>query len=101
MTKTITINGENFKVMKKTVKPLQFDNFYELYSCYARPSDAKKGIYDYWNNFFTECGAGYSEHGIVSSNCMMFTYGGYVVVDDVEYYLYITKTRQEAYICKF
>lgn len=96
--KTIAINGENFKVMEKYHNPYQHISFKKLLSCYKKPSFAKHQIYGYWRNFFDKINTKESCHGILTYNINMFTYGGYAYINGLEWFLYITKTRQEAYL---
>lgn len=93
---SITINGEYFIIENQTVTTT---NLYArtLYKCYDRPSFAKIRIYDYWYDWFNDNGVKYLEHGIVSHNCMQFSYGGFVSLNGQLYYAHITKAYNRLY----
>ena len=99
MKKTKEINGEVFTVVvprEKMNHESMYFNCLSLESCYGRPSDAKRSIYESWVRWTSDV-EGLSRFGIQSYNCMMFTLSGlyYDIKEEKYYYLYITKTRQE------
>ena len=99
MKKTKEINGKVFTVItprKKLDHNSMIFHALNLNSCYDRPSEAKRYIYDRWMRWCLDV-EGLSWFGIQSYNCMMFTLSGlyYDIKEDKYYYLYITKTRQE------
>lgn len=91
----ITINGETFILENATVSMGRHRGFYNLDSCYERPSIYKRAIYDEWCNFFADLGC--FECGIESYNCMQFTFGAYFKFEGVQYYAYITKAYNRLY----
>ena len=93
----ITINGETFTIENSTVLYGTRNNFKSLDMCYERPSKAKECIYDYWYEWFKNMGSYNFEHGITGYNCMQFTYGGYVWINDKFYYAHITKCYNRLY----
>lgn len=96
MTKTMKINGENFKIMKPISSfSLYTGQFKDITECYNRPSQIKQAIFDDWVQW--SCEAECEEFGIVGYNGFMFTLGGLIVLSGKMYYIYITKTRQEIY----
>lgn len=99
MKKTKEINGEVFTVIVPKEK-MNHESMYfmslSLDSCYERPSDIKRSIYESWLRWSYDV-EGLTYFGIQSYNCMMFTLSGlyYDIKEDKYYHLYITKTRQE------
>lgn len=88
------VNGVRFEIMK----PLEGESRrirtrHDLSSCYDRPSDAKKRIFEYWESFVINNFKYFCDFGIESYNGFMFTLGWTAI--DGEYY--VTKTRQEFY----
>lgn len=76
----LTIGDSTFKVTHAPVTVFKVRNcFRELVNCYSRPSDAKKCIYGEWENFFRSENGDVLTYcygsGIISYNCMIFTYG--------------------------
>lgn len=102
----LTIDGYDFKVTHKAMQSYYGHGYnYRLLSdCYARPSIAKQRIFEHWCNFFYEHFNAYGGMycGIISYNCMMFTFGAQALIDyngeTVDAEFYITKTRQEVTI---
>ena len=92
----INIDGEYFTIENKTATR---SNLYArtLYQCYDKPSFAKINIYDFWYDYFSKNGAKDFNHGIVSYNCMQFTYGGYIEYNNQLYYAHITKAYNRLY----
>ena len=93
----ITINGEYFTIENKTVGMFEYLTFKTLYKCYDNPSFAKINIYDYWYEWFNNVGATYNKHGIIGYNCMQFSYGGYITINDTLYFAHITKAYNRLY----
>lgn len=97
---TININGNYFKVVA-TVNANNFidrsvlmGRMLELTEAYDNPSDTKELIYHNWVMWAEE------NDGVLrvdTYNSMQFTLRGFVYHNNKKYYLYITKTRQEAY----
>lgn len=97
--KQIKLNNETFKVrhFKGELHPIT--QVRSLTDCYARPSEAKKDIYQYWfhwymgedNNFILK------HFSVNSYNAQMFTLrcDVYNMEDEFIGQLYISKTRQE------
>lgn len=103
----LVIGDETFTVSHASVNDFKVRNcFRELYMCYDRPSDAKKYIYGEWEDFFRTCNTDVLPYcygsGVISYNCMMFTYGADCdIIYEGEYRrasFYITKTRNEVTI---
>ena len=93
MKKILTIDGRDFTILKAQ----HFNPYFKrltLDDCYERPSVYKFDIYNSWMNWGYKNGVEY--FGISSYNCMMFTLSGlYTDNNGQQYYMYITKTRQE------
>ena len=92
----IEINGVNFIIENTTVLDDNRRYFRTLYECYERPSKYKEAIYDDWCNYFAGLGC-ILECGIVSYNCMQFTFGAYFTYNAQKYYAYITKSYNRLY----
>lgn len=86
------INGKKFEIMKAINKPT-FRFRSRLDSCYDRPSDVKKEIYEDWEYYVRHSFDDFCDFGIESYNVFMFTLGW--STPEGEYY--VTKTRQEFY----
>ena len=106
--KTIELNGVTFKVVKPKTSNWQHwqDLFYldipirNLRECYVNPSTTKIAIYEDWRNWFDtllrDTRVSFKQfNGVASFNCMQFTLHGLVCIDDIDYIVYITKTRHE------
>lgn len=65
----------------------------DLHDCYKTPSDIKDRIFWEWWHYVLASFENFSNFGIESYNCMMFTLGWTTL--EGEYY--VTKTRQEFY----
>lgn len=101
MKRYIELNNETFEVKKAKGELHPIKEVRTLTDCYARPSVAKKQIYQQWFNWYlTVDSADYQivNMTVESYNTMMFT-TRMDVFDTKTYefigYLYITKTRQE------
>lgn len=75
----------------------------DINGCYARPSEIKKTIYrecvartyEIEKHFGVNC----HEYGVLSYNCMMFTYGAIFEKDgEIVMFYHETKTRRELYV---
>lgn len=89
----LNINGQSF-ICKGSIKDSQITRGKELYNCYDRPSATKAYIFNAWRDWASELN-GWLD--VDSYNCMMFTLKGEIDIENVRYYVYITKTRQEIY----
>ena len=95
--KRYTIENETFTIENKTVSNKARVDFKSLDMCYDRPSAIKQSIYDDWYNWFNTYGVKYMGHGIISHNCMQFTYAGYVSINGELYLAVITKCYNRLY----
>lgn len=94
---TIILGNEDFKYKGVISKEdLKYKSFKGLYECYNRPSDTKTRIYIEWSSRIYDLG-NMLKFGINGYNCHMFTLHSILKVDTKDYYIYITKTRQEIY----
>lgn len=84
----IKIENEIFE-LKESVP---FTRIYKsLYDCYARPSKAKREIYEYWVRWFYENSTDSLDFiSIYSYNTFMFTLVGTITIDNVKFRVYIT-----------
>ena len=99
MSKTITINGVDFQVIRsKTASTLYLSRYAgrTVYDCYERPSYSKTYIYNNWLEWATN--AGVEDFGVRGYNGFQFTLQGKIVIDGNTYVLYITKTSNKAYL---
>lgn len=100
--KTITINGVTFE-LGKDITPTDADanisRLKALYECYARPSDTKESIYDYWCKWFDKFII--SIYGVSSYNCNFFTMTGTFVYNNVNYVAVITRSHNRLYRIAF
>lgn len=101
MKKYVELNNETFEVKKVKGELYPMKEVRTLEDCYARPSDAKKAIYNDWFNWYLTVDSPLYEivnMSIQSYNVNMFTIRMDVFnVKTHEFigYIYITKTRQE------
>lgn len=92
----ITIHGEEFKVYHsiEQAKCVPYRTFYRtLYQCYDKCSSKKHEYYKKWCDWFNKMGS--TKYGVYSANRHYFTMGGEVTFLGGQYYVYISKTRQE------
>lgn len=93
----ITINNERFELKKSKFGGRPIYHALDIFEAYERPSYIKERIFNEWKKWAYDSEVDY--FGINSYNCNMFTLTGqWTDNDGVDYYLYITKTKQEAYI---
>lgn len=102
----VTFGDATFEVVAHKDKMAFYHNvrqYRTLDECYSRCSDLKRGIYREWADYFLDTfGAAGTHFGVISYNCMMFTFGAQTLVKyngqlcDADFY--ITKTRQEVTI---
>ena len=94
--------------VKNDIEPLHFKG--GLCSCYERPSTWKEQIYDSCNEraYTFKCAVDLCTYnsGVVSYNCMMFTYGANLYTSYRETskfcgYYYETKTRREIWLNEY
>lgn len=98
----IKLNNETFEVKRLKYEPEYLD-YKTLDDCYAKPSEAKKAIYNYWLEWRNELDLDKSSEyvfgrvTILSYNVNMFTLGVevYNKIGELIGHLYITKTKQE------
>ena len=90
--KRMSINGVEFEVKKKG--SISFYNecmCRTLDDCYAKPSDIKKAIWKEWCEFFRPFYSNFAIGCFVNSyNCMVYTIGAQIEVDNVHYNVLIT-----------
>ena len=97
MKQYITINYERFELKKATVKGRPIYHALDIFDAYERPSYRKQCIFREWKKWAYDSEV--YNFGINSYNTNIFTLTGQWDSDDgTEYYLYITPTKQEAYI---
>ena len=87
-----TVNGVKFEI-KKAIENPRMSIRKRLDTCYEKPSEAKKEIYEWWLRFAISSFDELDNFGIESYNCMMFTLGW----NTSKGQYYVTKTRQEFY----
>ena len=75
------------------LKGLKFDR---LESCYARPSQAKRSIYNTWYNAILN-DSDILCYGVGSYNCNIFTINSIIKLHNKKYFLHITPTKNECY----
>ena len=92
---TVKIGDEFFTIERPIERVDCLDYGYDLYQCYDRPSERKKGIFEDWKKWAYENGV--KGFGIATYNDHMFTLRGNITIDGVEGLIWITKTRQEFY----
>lgn len=93
----IMINKKEFNVKgivdNKFINSLKFDR---LENCYNKPSDTKISIYYSW--YYTYLDNIYIlEFGVGSYNTNIFTINSIVEIDNKQYYLHITPSKNECY----
>lgn len=99
----VTFGEHTFKVVAHKSRMSfyhSYNNYKTLDECYSRPSDAKRGIYRAWKDYFIDTFGAIGTHcGVLGYNCMMFTFGCSTLIhynhELVDAEFYITKTRQE------
>jgi len=91
-----TFNLKKF-VKSEDIEGLRYDN---IYNCYDRPSGTKVNIYNHYYDLLNENTDEVIKYGVGGYNCFMFTINAIVKIDGVNYYVYITKTRNEMHIIK-
>lgn len=91
----INDNKFNFKgiVDNEFIKSLKFN---KLEYCYARPSNIKTSIYYNWYYTYLN-NINILNFGVGSYNCNIFTINSIVNIDNKQYYLHITPTKNEYY----
>ena len=72
-------------------------NYDDFDDCYLRPSEIKKRINNYWKNFFEKNCDSVIYYGVRGYNSNMFTLNAIIIIKNIMYYVYITKTKQEIY----
>lgn len=99
--KTITLNGETFKVTRPrkdipTNCTCGFGNENSIYEWYGRPSVYKVSIWSEWLKWARET-EGVTDFDIASANGFQFTIHGfyYDAESDHGYNIYITKSKNE------
>lgn len=105
MKKYIKLNDEIFEVKKLKHEPVYL-GYKILDDCYAKPSEAKKAVYNKWLEWLNELilynptGYVFGRLAILSYNCNMFTLGVevYNKIGELIGDIYITKTRQEFWL---
>lgn len=95
----VRINNEPFILdsAKVVAEEKYLNGYYDVRDAYKRCSDAKKGIWDAWNAWFSEHG-GYCV--VSSANCMQFSIDGYFTDKETGYrfYAHITKTYNRCWM---
>lgn len=96
----ININGQEFEIKgAKSLSLVESLIYKNLSECYTKPSNIKQSIYNDWmykliQNYDTTV----YRYGINSYNTNMFTLHCYLKINDTKYYLYITKTKNWAFV---
>lgn len=92
---TIIINSERFTIENATFS--YNPTFKTLDMCYEKPSTTKMAIYEDWCDWFRSIGCDWDKFGVVSHNCMQFSMGGFIDLNGITYYAYITKSYNRLY----
>lgn len=90
----IMMDGAYFRVVGEMDK-LPIFNTRTLYECYNKPSQVKMNIWRRWQIWFY---GNDGSLGVSSYNTNFFSIEGKVHFDGYDYFVIITRTRQEAYI---
>ena len=105
MTKYMTINGEQFEVINSKHSERMFDWWsgevpYSLERCYERPSEEKRQIWEYWDNWACDSWPSVSHFGISSYNTFSFVLKGlyWDENDNPIGLLVITKAHNKLYL---
>ena len=100
--RTLTIYGVDFEVIKPKKSNIAiFDRLLTmsdcrtLHECYAKPSQAKLNIWDWWKSWFTQVldfeGVSFKQFcGVTSYNSNFFTLHGLLTYNGEDYIVYIT-----------
>lgn len=74
MKKTANINGVQFELLPADGSSAIASRYSHrgLFDCYAKPSNNKTAIWEYWKDFANELGTVYAFH-VESYNCKFFT----------------------------
>ena len=92
------LGEEEFKFKGVSNKEnLKSKTFKSIYQCYAKPSKIKINIFLEWVSKIYDIDNNFLIFGIDSYNTNMFTLHSILKIDNKNYYIYITKTRQEIY----
>lgn len=100
MKQIININGAEFEIKgAKRISLVESLTYKNLENCYSKPSNIKQSIYNDWmykliQNYDTTV----YKYGINSYNTSMFTLHCYLEFNNTKFYLYITKTKNWAFI---
>lgn len=94
MIKYITYNGERYAVkntkrVKEAYDRYLDSDYYYLHQVYNTWSDTKEYIFNEWSKKINGL-------KIISFNINVMTFGGYIIVDNVKYFVYITPSKNEA-----
>lgn len=94
MKKFIKIKDHNFEIVKEkdfknVIKRYYASNTTNIYYAYKNPSYDKIYAYDYLKELSKDMN-GYGFY-IIGYNCSMFSVGWRVIIDDKEYFIYVTK----------
>lgn len=104
MTRYTEINGEQFEVIrsKKTDDLVKWHTTHyiarSLYECYERPSDAKIGIFEEWEEWAAQTYPVVYQFGITSYNGFRFTLGALYDGELGEGYIQITANHNRLYL---
>lgn len=98
MKKTMTINGVDFEVLKPFKQGAEKIVYYSnrtLTDCYERPSQAKRSIYHWWEEWYyslpiIDIDINATSFGVHSFNSMMFTLTFPITINGKQYHCYIT-----------
>ena len=101
MKRYIELNNETFEVKKAKGELHTMKEVRTLADCYARPSEAKKHIYNYWFDWYLTVES--SDYEIVNMTVQSYNTSVFTIRMDVFDtkthgfigYIYISKTRQE------
>lgn len=79
----------NTKGLRQAYEKYESSDYYYLHQIYNSWSDAKEEVFNEWKGKVNDL-------KIISFNPNMFTLGGYVTIDNIDYFVYITPRKNEA-----
>ena len=92
------LGNEEFKFKGVISKEdLKNKTFKSIYQCYTKPSKIKIEIFLEWVSKVYDIDNNFLKFGIDSYNWNMFTLHSILKINNKNYYVHITKTRQEIY----
>ena len=92
------LGEEEFKFNGVIIKEnLKNKTFKSIYQCYTKHRKIKINIFLEWVSKIYDIDNNFLIFGIDSYNCNMFTLHSILKIDNKNYYVHITKTKQEIY----